>query len=216
MLSWCNAFELPKFWMWNGGTFWHSFVGHVMMYTCIMGLGSECMDHYVQFGSCTWSKSILYINISRYKSFTNVYQTNVPCWGTAYVWTSRCCLKTHTTVGHGSWGLIHGQNHSELMCWMRKITYLSQTDASILSNMSHVESSACTPLGFQICSFCYMFNCCAGAIIDWTTKKNTAFADHLLKTLGKGAESCQGIQQAARCASKKVMANVRNSQNNPR
>ena len=109
MLSWCNAFELPKFWMWNGGTFWHSFVGHVMMYTCIMGLGSECMDHYVQFGSCTWSKSILYINISRYKSFTNVYQTNVPCWGTAYVWTSRCCLKTHTTVGHGSWGLIHGQ-----------------------------------------------------------------------------------------------------------
>ena len=44
-----------------------------------------------------------------------------------------------------------------------------------------------------------MFNCCAGAIIDWTTKKNTAFADHLLKTLGKGAESCQGIQEAARC-----------------
>ena len=95
-----------------------------------------------------------------------------------------------------------------------KKTYLSQTDASILSNMSHVESSACTPLGFQICSFCYMFNCCAGAIIDWTTKKNTAFADHLLKTLGKGAESCQGIQEAARCASKKVMAIVRNSQNN--
>ena len=123
MLSWCKAFELP---IWNFGceTAEHFDARLLAMwwYTCIMGLGSECMHHYVQFGSCTWSKSILYINSSRYKSVTYFIKQLCHAWGTAHFWTSRRCLKTPTTLGAWLLGPDSWPDRylSELMCWMRK------------------------------------------------------------------------------------------------
>ena len=111
-------------------------------------------------------------------------------------------LEPINAVGNGSWGLICGQidlwveapgeekKHQEkYMYRCHRLMY-----AYSLHCNSHVASLGCL-ITFMVSI------CCAGASrdIDWTSRKNTAFADHLLKTLGKGAESCQGIQEAARC-----------------
>lgn len=100
----------------------------------------------------------------------------------------------------GAWFMA--RSISELKCWVREKTY---TSCHSLVHASYIAFHIWHPV--LMCALDFWLHavsiCCAGATnvndIDWTTRKNTAFADHLLKTLGKGAESCQGIQEAAQC-----------------
>lgn len=100
----------------------------------------------------------------------------------------------------GAWFMA--RSISELKCWVREKTY---TSCHSLVHASYIACHIWHPV--LMCALDFWLHavsiCCAGATnvndIDWTTRKNTAFADHLLKTLGKGAESCQGIQEAAQC-----------------
>ena len=94
----------------------------------------------------------------------------------------------------GAWFMA--RSISELKCWV---------SCHSLVHASYIAFRIWHPV--LMCALDFWLHavsiCCAGATnvndIDWTTRKNTAFADHLLKTLGKGAESCQGIQEAAQC-----------------
>ena len=116
--------------------------------------------------------------------------------------TSNCSLRTHQIrwawlLGPDSWP---DRSLSWSAGWEKQYT-----SCHSLVHVSYIAFIIWHPVLMSALDFWLhaVSICCAGATnvndIDWTTRKNTAFADHLLKTLGKGAESCQGIQEAAQC-----------------
>ena len=80
------------------------------------GMGSEAWNNvcnlYHELDRISIYINIIYIYILYYGSYPtkNICQSVVPCWGTAHFFEPQTvALEPIKSVGHGSWGLIHGQ-----------------------------------------------------------------------------------------------------------